>query len=110
MTDCLICKRHYSQGGRCCENRKNFLGFEKEPRGKMIRTSLTFYIDSRAETSFIKYGEKIRFDDNGQTFEMVVVKINWINLEKMVFNVDVDYHETEMPTFEKKKKFKIIRA
>lgn len=37
MDDCLICKKHYSQGGKCCCNKKNCLLFKEEPKGKMIR-------------------------------------------------------------------------
>ena len=34
--DCYTCKKHLSQGGKCYENSKNCLFYEKEPRGKMI--------------------------------------------------------------------------
>lgn len=108
MPDCFICKKHYSQGGGCCTSRKNCGAFEEEPRGRMLRTSLTFKIDSNADTSIIKPGGKIIFDDNGQSAEMQVVKINWIDLKKMSCNVDADYHENDMPRFEKKKRFKVL--
>lgn len=107
--DCDTCKKHYSQGGRCMENKKNCLYYEEEPRGKMIRTTLSFCLDSSAETPIIKYGSKVIFDDNGKSVEMTIIKINWINLETMICNIDAEYHEMEKPRFEKRKNFKIVK-
>ena len=39
---------------------------------------------------------------------MTVIKINWINLRDMLCNVSADYHENEMPRFEKTKKFNVV--
>lgn len=55
---CDTCKKSYSQGGRCMENKKNCLHYEEEPRGKMIRTTLSFRLDSSAETPIIRYGSR----------------------------------------------------
>ena len=94
--ECLTCKKHFSQGGRCFENVRNCLHYEEEPRGKMVRTELTFRIDADVETPVIKFGEKILVSDN------------WINLRDMLCNVSADYHENEMPRFEKTKKFNVV--
>lgn len=36
-SECLTCKKHYSQGGDCWEHKRNCLYYDKEPRGKMMR-------------------------------------------------------------------------
>lgn len=108
--ECLTCKRHYTQGGKCCENKRNCLLYEKEPRGRMIRTSITFDIDVRNPSSpNIKYGEKILIEEDGKTFEMICIKLNWLNLKTRECNISVDYHENEKPKFEKMKMFKIVK-
>ena len=108
--ECFTCKKHISQFGNCMEGKKNCLLYDEEPRGKMIRTTITFNMDCSVETPIIKYGAKVIFvDDNGKEVEMIIIKINWINLDRMTCNVDVNYHENEMPIFEKKKRFKIVK-
>lgn len=107
--ECLTCKKHISQGGKCYSNKKNCLLYENEPRGKMIRTNITFELGENYETKLIKFGEPILFEENGKTIEMVCIKINWINLEKMTCNIAAEYHENETPKFEMKKKFKIVK-
>lgn len=103
-------QKHISQFGNCYEGKRNCLLYDEEPKGKMIRTNVSFIIDSRASTPFIKCGKKVLFiDDNGKEIEMIIIKINGINLEKMTCNVDVAYHEYEIPVFEKKKLFKVIK-
>lgn len=106
--DCYTCKKHYSQGGKCMEEKNNCLFYEKEPRGKMIRTDFSFQLDHLAETPIIKYNSKVIFDDNGTDIEMVIIKINWINLKTMMCNVTAEYHENEKPRCEKMKIFKIV--
>lgn len=105
---CETCKKNYTQGGKCVENKKNCLFYEEEQRGKMIRTSFTFALDSRAETPIIKYNSKVIFEDDGKDIEMTIIKINWINLETMMCNVDAEYHQNEIPRFEKLKMFKLV--
>lgn len=90
------------------DKKRNCLMYENEPKGKMVMTSLSFLMDSSAETQIIKYGSKVVFDDNGKDVEMTIIKINWINLETMICNVDAEYHENEKPYFEKRKMFKIV--
>ena len=107
--ECLTCKKHISQGGKCYSNKMNCLLYENEPRGKMIRTNITFGIGENYETKLIKFGEPILLEENGKTIEMVCIKINWINLEKMTCNITAEYHENETPKFEMKKKFKIVK-
>ena len=109
MENCYICTNHYSQGGKCYENKDNCLFFIEEPRGKMVRTTLTFELNCNAETSIISYNRKIIIEDKGKYIEMTVIRINWFNLKNMTCNVDVEYHENEMPSFERKKLFQIIR-
>ena len=107
--NCLTGKKHYSQSGRCREDKKNCLYYEEEPRGKMVRTTFSFKLDSSAETPVIRYGSKVVFEDNHCEFEMAIIKINWINLKTMMCNVDAEYHENERPRFEKVRQFKIIK-
>jgi hypothetical protein len=106
--ECLICKKHYSQGGRCMANKSNCLLFEEESRGKVIRTSLKFEIIQNAEIPLIKPHNKIIFSDNGKKIECEIIKINWINMENYIVSVEVDYHENEMPSCEKRKLFKLV--
>lgn len=105
--ECLTCKKHYSQGGRCSEEKKNCLFYEEEPKGRMIRTHFSFLVHE-AKTPIIKYGSKVLFEDNGKDIEMTIIKINWINLNTMMCNVDAEYHEKEQPRFEKMKKFRVV--
>lgn len=108
--ECLTCKKHYTQSGKCMANKKNCLLYENEPRGKMIRTNITFNIDAGSpETPLIKYNQKILCEEDGKTIEFVCIKINWLNLETRKCNIDVDYHENEKPKFERMKMFKIVK-
>lgn len=109
-SECLICKKHYTQGGKCCLDHDNCLLYENEPRGRMIRTKITFDIDVNSpETPIIKYDKKISCEEDGKTIEFTVIQINWLNLETRKCSVDVYYHENEKPKFEKMKMFKIIK-
>lgn len=107
--DCYTCKRHYSQGGKCWENAKNCLFYEKEPRGRMVKTEVKFEMDSRAETPIIKAESKVIFEENGRELEFTIKKINMIDMKTMTCSVEAEYHENEMPKFEKMKKFKAVR-
>ena len=107
--ECLTCKKHYSQGGKCMLEKRNCLLYEHEPKGKMCRTSITFEMVSNAETPIFKYNSKVNFEDKGRTIEMTIIKINWINLKEMTCNVDAEYHENEKPYFEKIKMFKVVK-
>lgn len=112
MSECLICKNHYTQGGKCHLERKNCLLFEEEPRGKMLRGKfqIDIFESEYAETPILKYGSKIRVDDNGICVDMTVIKVNWINLRTGKCRISADYHEKEMPRCEKKKKiFKVVK-
>ena len=106
--DCVTCKRHFTQSGKCSDNKKNCLFYENEPRGKMIRTHFTFEMTDIADTPIIKSGSKVIFEDKGKNIEMTIARINWINLKSMICNVDAYYHENEQPYFEKMKIFKIV--
>lgn len=54
--DCSECQHHYSQNGKCIENKNNCLYYLEEPRGKMLRTNFSFTILADAETPVIKPG------------------------------------------------------
>ena len=57
--DCSECQHHYSQNGKCIENKNNCLYYLEEPRGKMLRTNFSFTILADAETPVIKPGAMI---------------------------------------------------
>ena len=108
--ECLICKKHYTQGGTCCANKKNCLLFEKEEKGKMIRGTFCVKIHHNAQTEVIKPSGKILLqDEKGKSFEGLVTRINGIDMSRGLVSVNVRYHETEMPYCERKKKFKVLR-
>lgn len=106
--DCYTCKKHLSQGGKCYENSKNCLFYEKEPRGRMVKTEVAFEMDSEAETPIIKAGSKVIFEENGRELEFTIKKINMIDMKTMTCSVEAEYHENEMPKFEKIKMFKVV--
>lgn len=108
--ECFVCKKHYTQGGRCSENRINCLLFDKELRGKKIRGTFRFVMDRDTETKVIKPLTIIQFIENGREFEAEVIKINHVDMEKWMMSIDVDYYELEMPKFEKKKLFKVVNT
>lgn len=110
MDECLICKKHYTQGGTCCANKKNCLLFEEEPGGKMIRGTFCIEMDMNAVTAVIKPHSSVSLTDkNGRNFKALVVKINWVNMRNFIMSIDADYHEIDMPLCEKKKKlFKLL--
>lgn len=106
--ECLICKKHHTQSGKCWGNKENCLFYEEEQRGKMIRTNFSFNIDILTDTPIIKSNSKIIIDDSGKDVEMVIIKINSVNLDTRICNVTAEYHESEKPIFERKKMFKIV--
>lgn len=107
--ECLTCKKHFSQGGNCTRNKNNCLLYDEEIRGKKIRITFSFKITDYAETPIIKYGSKVMFDDNGKDVEMTIIRINWINLDTMICNVEAEYYENEMPRFVKRRRFKLVK-
>lgn len=111
MDECLICKKHYTQGGKCMADKKNCLLFENEPRGKVIREDFKVNLlkSKNAETPIFKSGSRITIVDNGRDIEMKVIRINWINLNTGMCSISADYHESDMPQCKKKKMFKIVK-
>lgn len=83
-SECLTCKKHYSQGGDCWEHKRNCLYYDKEPRGKMMRTTFSFEMKSDAENTLIKQGEKLIIDNPGKEIEITIIQINWVDMENMV--------------------------
>lgn len=106
---CLTCKKHYTQQGKCYEEKENCLFYEEEPRGKKIRTTFSFKMNHNAQNPVIKYGSKIIFQDGSGEFEATIIKINEVNMNTGYCNVDADYYENEMPRFEKRRMFKILQ-
>lgn len=111
MSECLICKNHYMQGGKCHLERKNCLLFEEEPRGKMLRGEFRINIFREDyQTLILKYNSKIMAEEKGKIIELTVIKINWINMNTGICSISADYHEKDMPRCEKKKKiFKVVK-
>lgn len=107
--ECLICKKHYTQGGTCYLTKQNCLMFDLEPKGKMIRTNFTFSIDVVPDTPVIQSYSKVIIDDKGKDVEMIIIKINRIDLNKRLCSVTAEYHEKDKPYFERKKLFKLVK-
>lgn len=107
--ECLICKKHYTQSGKCMLNKSNCLLFEEEPRGKKVRTKLAFDIDPDAETHLIKPFSVIRLEEGGKTEEITVIKILYIDLEKWIIAIEGEFYQNETPVFQKKRTFKIVK-
>lgn len=61
--DCSRCQHHYSQNGKCMENKNNCLFYLEEPRGKMLRSNFSFTILEDAETPVIKPGSIINIEE-----------------------------------------------
>ena len=78
--DCSRCQHHYSQNGKCMENKNNCLFYLEEPRGKMLRSNFSFTILEDAETPVIKPGSII----------------------------EAFYHEKEAPISVRRKNFRVI--
>lgn len=108
--DCLTCKQHFSQGGECFVNKNNCLFYKNEPRGKMIYTKVKILIDSPRsfETPVIESGAKIVLEDKGKALEVFVTKVISINLNDRHCDIEISYHEKEMPSFEKRKLFRTV--
>ncbi|WP_270551950.1 MULTISPECIES: hypothetical protein [Dorea] len=106
--DCSECQHHYSQNGKCIENKNNCLYYLEEPRGKMLRTNFSFTILADAETPVIKPGAIINIEENGRTIGLKVIRINWINLDTMTCNIEAFYHDKEAPIFVRRKNFRVI--
>lgn len=110
MDECLICKKHYSQDGKCCGGHKNCLMFEEETKGRMIRSTFKLKIASDAETPIIKSGNYITCTEkSGRDYPIRIAKINWVNMDTMIICVEADYHEKEMPRKELIKHFRIVK-
>lgn len=106
---CQTCKKYYMQGGKCCENRKNCLFYEREPRGRIIRDTFVFHYSQYAETELIKTGEIIHFEDDKRHFDAEIIKINYINMKTGYISVEAAYHENERPRLKKRKLFKRVK-
>lgn len=108
--ECYLCKKHFSQGGKCTEIRQNCLLYENEPRGKMVHTKIKVKIDSLYgfATPVLKTGEKIILEDKTNDVEAMVNNIEKIDLNERFCVLNISYHEMEAPSFDRKKLFRII--
>lgn len=91
MDECLICKKHFSQGGKCNGNRRNCLAFEEEPRGKMIYTTLDIEFCPEMPV-WVKYNEKVILADDR---EFTILDIIAVNFAENFVRVRGCYHESE---------------
>lgn len=107
--ECLICKKHYTQGGSCSHKVRNCLCFEEEPRGKMIRTRIKVFMYEDATTTLVKSRSILELEEDGKIYEVRVAKILEVDMEDFSITLEVDYHENEKPKFEKRKQFKIVK-
>ena len=105
--ECLICKKHYTQGGDCYLEKRNCIMYENEPRGKMVRTNITLdlgFCPIPQITPRFEFGETICLTDDLGDWEVKCIKINWIDLSTREFNITAEYHENDRPNREKKKR------
>lgn len=110
MDECLICKNHYSQDGKCYGGHLNCISFVEEEKGRMIRSAFQFEVTNHAETPIIEKGNYITFTEkSGRSYDIRVVNINWVNMDNMTICVEGDYHEKEMPKKELIKHFRIVK-
>ena len=108
--ECLECKKYMMQPEGKCHGKQNpCIHFERDPRGKMVRTKVRVPLSSNSHTKMIKPGELMVLSDKGKSLECIVRHINDVNLDNMTVSVEIDYHEKEMPVFEKKKLFRILK-
>lgn len=91
MGECLICKKHFSQGGKCKGNLRYCRGFEEEPRGKMIYTTLNIEFFPEMPV-FMKRNEKVILSDNREFTILDIIAVNFV--ENFV-RVRGCYHESE---------------
>lgn len=90
-------------------NKRNCLLFEEEPRGKKVRTKLAFHIDPDVETHLIKPFSAIRLEEGEKTEEITVIEILYIDLEKWIIAIEGEFYQNEMPVFQKKRMFRIVK-
>ena len=105
--ECLVCKKHFTQSGTCTCKKNKCLLFEEEPRGRKLRGTFRFRIDTHAETKIIKSHTWMGFVDNGKDFDAEIIRINYIDMASGIISVEADYYESEMPRSEKRKRFKV---
>ena len=110
MDECLICKKYFTQEGKCYGGHRNCLMFEEEEKGKMLRTTFQFEIVNDAKTPIIKRGNYITVaEKSGRSYVIRISNINWVNMDTFIIRVDADYHEKDMPRKELIKQFRIVK-
>lgn len=108
--DCKTCKKFVFQSGSCSGKNKKCNGFELEPRGKKIRSSMKLDISQDRSGPIIKYGAYITLVEANKETEVEVIKINYVDLENMHVGLDICFFEKDMPDYEKRKRFEIING
>lgn len=109
--ECLICKKHFTQEGRCMDNRRNCLAFEEEPRGKKIQKKIEINIIQSA--TMVKYGERIELTNNGFDAFVEVIKIDYVDLDAYTLGLTVSMFEKDEPFLfqeDKSSRFKVIQG
>lgn len=108
--ECELCKKSYTQGGRCMDNKRNCLMFEEEPRGKMKRAKILLPFDFDGVYGTVKCFNEVTLIADGCEFQATVIKITEVNIDKAEIYMEIDYHEKDWePKSERVKKFKIVK-
>lgn len=108
--DCEICKHYFFQSGGCSGKNKPCKEFVKELRGRKIRTKFKINIAHNHSMPVLEYGAIITIVEDSKETEIEIIKIAYVDLINMVIGVEGNYFEHDMPEFEKKKKFRVIKG
>lgn len=109
MNECVICKHHYSQNGRCHLQVRNCLQFEEEPRGKIVYKKVKCKFSLHNEQR-IELNKEYEFIEERKGFEAEVIKINYVDFESGIMGLEIRYHENDwIPKADKRKIFRILK-
>lgn len=107
--ECLICKHHFTQSGKCNEEKRNCLQFENEVRGEIVYKTVIFEIPYPYSKK-IEIGKKYKFIGDSQEFEAEVISISYIDFTKQTMRIKIAYHANDWISKEDRKKyFSIIK-
>lgn len=107
--ECEYCKRYLFQGGKCFAHKRNCILFEREPRGRVKRTTIIIPFDFDHVYETIKTRSNITITEGSKEVEVMVVKILEIDINEGKIRMEVDYHEKDWtPKSERLKKFKVL--
>lgn len=108
--DCKTCKKFVFQSGSCSGKNKKCNGFELEPRGKKIRSSMKLDISQDRSGPIIKYGAYITLVEANKETEVEVIKINYVDLENMHVGLDICFLKKICQITKKEKGLKLLTA